>query len=202
VPAILNSAAPRSLELEVFAKKVRIAMSSSVPNVRVFNVLFLCTHNSARSVIAEAILNRTGKGIFRAFSAGSHPRGQVNPHTLDLLSNLGYDVGGFRSKSWDEFAAADAPQMDFVFTVCDDTANEVCPIWPGQPMTAHWGVPDPSTADGTEAGKRIAFASAYRMLQRRIGAFTSLPVASLERLVLQKKIDEIGGMKDAPGDIS
>jgi protein-tyrosine-phosphatase len=173
-------------------------MSDSLPSDRVFNVLFLCTHNSARSVLAESILNRSGNGKFRAFSAGSQPRGKINPYAIDLLRNLGYDVSGLRSKSWDEFAAAGAPQMDFVFTVCDNAAQEVCPLWPGQPMTAHWGVPDPSTAEGTEAEKRVAFANAYRMLQRRVDVFTSLPMKSLERLAIQKKIEEIGRMEDTP----
>ncbi len=177
-------------------------MSNSVLSDRVFNVLFLCTHNSARSVIAESILNRSGRGKFRAFSAGSHPKGQIHPYAIDLLRNLKFDVSGLRSKSWDEFAAPDAPRMDFVFTVCDDAAKEVCPIWPGQPMTAHWGVPDPSTAAGNEAEKRIAFANTYRMLQRRIDVFTSLPIASLARLTLQKKIDEIGRMTDKPEDVA
>ncbi len=177
-------------------------MSNSVSSDRVFNVLFLCTHNSARSVIAESILNRTGKGKFHGFSAGSHPRGQVHPYALDLLRNLRFDVSGLRSKSWDEFAASGAPRMDFVFTVCDDAANEVCPMWPGQPMTAHWGVPDPSAAEGNEAEKRLAFAHTLRMLQRRIDAFTSLPVATLERLKLQKKIEEIGRMADTQEEIS
>jgi arsenate reductase (thioredoxin) len=173
-------------------------MSEPLPSDRVFNVLFLCTHNSARSVLAESILNRSGAGRFQAFSAGSQPRGQINPYAIDLLKNLSYDVTGLRSKSWDEFAAAGAPQMDFVFTVCDNAAHEVCPLWPGQPMTAHWGVPDPSTAEGTEAEKRVAFANAYRMLQRRIDVFTSLPMKSLERLAIQKKIEEIGRMADTP----
>ena len=173
-------------------------MSNPLPSDRIFNVLFLCTHNSARSVIAESILNRSGKGKFRAFSAGSHPRGKVHPYAADLLRILRFDVSGLRSKSWDEFAAPDAPRMDFVFTVCDDAAKEVCPTWPGQPMTAHWGVPDPSSAEGKEAEKRIAFADTYRMLQRRIDVFISLPVSSLARLALQKKIDEIGRMVDGP----
>jgi protein-tyrosine-phosphatase len=149
-------------------------------------------------VLAESILNRSSNGKFRAFSAGSQPRGQINPHAIDLLKNLGYDVSELRSKSWDEFAAPGAPQMDFVFTVCDNAAQEVCPLWPGQPMTAHWGVPDPSAAEGTEAEKRLAFANAYRMLQRRIDVFTSLPMKSLERLAIQKKIEEIGRMADTP----
>lgn len=173
-------------------------MSDPLPSDRVFNVLFLCTHNSARSVLAESILNRSGKDKFRAFSAGSHPRGQIHPYARDLLKNLGYDVGGLRSKSWDEFAASDAPPMDFVFTVCDDAAKEVCPMWPGQPMTAHWGVPDPGSATGTEAERRLAFANTYRMLQRRIDVFISLPVKSLARLALQKEIDKIGRMPHEP----
>ncbi|MGA7326320.1 MAG: arsenate reductase ArsC [Rhodomicrobium sp.] len=177
-------------------------MINPLPSDHVFNVLFLCTHNSARSVLAESILNRSGKGGFRGFSAGSHPRGQIHPYALDLLRNLGYDVSSLRSKSWDEFAAPGAPQMDFVFTVCDDAAEEVCPVWPGQPMTAHWGVPDPSSAEGNEAQKRIAFANAYRMLQRRIELFISLPVGSLARLTLQKKVDEIGRIQNAPENIT
>jgi arsenate reductase (thioredoxin) len=157
-----------------------------------FNVLFLCTHNSARSVIAESILNRLGQGKFRGFSAGSMPRGSVHPYALDLLRNQNYDVSGLRSKSWDEFAAPGSPNMDFVFTVCDNAANEVCPIWPGQPMTAHWGVPDPSAAEGSEAEKRFAFADCHRMLYHRIAIFVALPTTSLDRLALQKKLDEIG----------
>lgn len=163
---------------------------------RVYNVLFLCTHNSARSVIAEAIINRLGGGRFRGYSAGSQPRGQVNPYALDLLAMNNYDVAGIRSKSWDEFAGPNAPRMDFVFTVCDDAANEVCPIWPGQPMTAHWGLPDPSRADGTEVEKRLAFADTHRMLYQRIGIFVNLPMASLDKLALQKRLHEIGGPVD------
>lgn len=159
---------------------------------RVYNVLFLCTHNSARSVIAEAIVNRLGGGKFRGFSAGSQPRGQINPYALDLLAKNNYDIADMRSKSWDEFAAPGAPEMDFVFTVCDDAANEVCPIWPGQPMTARWGLPDPSRAEGTEAEKRLAFADTHRMLYQRIGIFVNLPMASLDRLALQKRLDEMG----------
>jgi arsenate reductase (thioredoxin) len=158
----------------------------------VFNVLFLCTGNSARSVLAECILNREGKGRFRAYSAGSHPKDQVHPFAIELLKKLNHPTAGLRSKSWDEFAAPDAPQLDFVFTVCDNAANEVCPIWPGQPMTAHWGLPDPAAAEGTEAEKHFAFADAYRMLLNRISIFTSLPMKSLDRLSLQKQLDEIG----------
>jgi protein-tyrosine-phosphatase len=159
---------------------------------KIFNVLFLCTGNSARSVFAEAILNREGAGRFRGYSAGSHPKGKINPYTIDLLKQLNYKTDQLRSKGWDEFAKPDAQHLDFVFTVCDDAANEVCPIWPGQPMTAHWGVPDPATAEGTEAERRLAFADAYRMLYNRISIFVNLPLASLDRLSLQKRLDEIG----------
>jgi arsenate reductase len=162
---------------------------------RIWNVLFLCTGNSARSIMAEAILNRLGAGRFKAFSAGSYPKGAVNPHALALLRSGGHDVSGFRSKSWDEFAAPGAPAMDFVFTVCDDAANETCPVWPGQPMTAHWGVPDPAAATGTEAQIAFAFADAYRMLNNRISVFVSLPIASLDRLALQTHLRNIGAME-------
>ncbi|WP_421695459.1 arsenate reductase ArsC [Aestuariivirga sp.] len=161
---------------------------------RIYNVLFLCTGNSARSILGEAILGRAGQGRFRAWSAGSHPRGEIHPYARDLLEKLDYPVGSFRSKSWEEFAGADAPQLDFVITVCDDAANEVCPIWPGQPMSAHWGIRDPAAAIGTEAERRLAFAEAYRMLNNRIAAFTSLPVSSLDRLSLKSKLDAIGKM--------
>jgi len=142
--------------------------------------------------MAEAILNRDGLGRFKAFSAGSHPTGEVHPYTIQLLQKLNYPTAELRSKSWDEFATADAPKLDFVFTVCDDAANEVCPIWPGQPMTAHWGVPDPARATGNEAERRLAFADAYRMMNNRIGIFINLPIASLDRLSLQSKLAEIG----------
>ena len=158
----------------------------------IYNVLFLCTGNSARSILAECILNREGNGRFKAFSAGSHPKGQVHPFALDLLKKMNYPTTALRSKSWDEFAEPAAPHMDFVFTVCDDAANEVCPIWPGQPMTAHWGLPDPAAAEGTEAERHLAFAEAYRMLGNRISIFASLPLRSLDRLSLQKRMDEIG----------
>lgn len=157
-----------------------------------FNVLFLCTGNSARSVLAEAILNRDGHGSFAAFSAGSQPKGTVHPMTLDVLRAAGIATDGFRSKNWDEFARPGAPALDFVFTVCDNAANEVCPVWPGQPITAHWGIPDPAAATGTEAVRRAAFLDAFRSLSRRIGVFVSLPVASLDRLSLQRRLDEIG----------
>lgn len=165
----------------------------------VFNVLFLCTGNSARSILAEAILNRLGAGRFRAFSAGSQPKGEVHPYALALLDRMNHDTAFARSKSWDEFAGPDAPKMDFVFTVCDNAAAETCPVWPGQPMTAHWGVPDPAAVEGTEAEKHYAFADAYRMLSNRISIFTSLPLASLDRLALQKRLDAIGRDPDAAG---
>jgi arsenate reductase (thioredoxin) len=164
---------------------------------RVFNVLFLCTGNSARSIIAEAILNKVGQGKFRAFSAGSQPKAAVNPNTIRLLQSLGYDTSGFRSKSWHEFAKPGAPVLDFVFTVCDNAADEACPVWPGQPMTAHWGIPDPAAAAGSQAEIALAFNNAYRMLNQRIGIFTALPIASLDRLSLQKKLREIGRGKGA-----
>jgi arsenate reductase (thioredoxin) len=164
---------------------------------RVYNILFLCTGNSARSIIAEAILNRLAPGQFKAFSAGSQPKGQVNPRTLELLRKLNYDVSTARSKSWGEFAKPGAPQLDFVFTVCDDAAGESCPLWPGQPMTAHWGIPDPAAATGTEAEVALAFKDAYRMLNRRIELFLAQPIAKLDRLVLAKRLKEIGGGEGA-----
>jgi arsenate reductase len=159
---------------------------------RPYNVLFLCTHNSARSIIAESVMNRLGRGRFKAFSAGSQPRGQVHPFALDLLTNLGHDVSGLRSKSWEEFSGPGASPLDFVFTVCDNAANEVCPVWPGQPMTAHWGVPDPSLAEGSETARRLAFADTTRMLSQRIGIFMSLPFRSLDKMSLQNRLREIG----------
>jgi arsenate reductase len=164
---------------------------------RPYNVLFLCTANSARSIIAEAILNKIGAGKFRAFSAGSRPKGQINPHALQLLQSLGHDISGFRSKSWSEFADPGAPLLDFVFTVCDNAAGEVCPVWPGQPMTAHWGVPDPALATGSSAEIALAFKDTYRMLNQRIGIFAALPLRSLDRLSLQKKLRDIGQMEGA-----
>lgn len=159
---------------------------------RIYNVLFLCTGNSARSIFGEALLNRAGKGLFKAFSAGSHPRPEVHPYARELLEKLDYPANSFRSKSWDEFAAAGAPELDFVFTVCDDAARETCPVWPGQPMSAHWGVSDPVAAEGTEAERRPAFAEAYRMLNNRIAAFISLPIACLDRMSLKNRLDAIG----------
>lgn len=157
-----------------------------------YNVLFLCTANSARSILAEALINHWGGGHFRGFSAGSHPRGAVNPLALDLLKELNFPTDGLRSKGWDEFAKPGAPKLDFVFTVCDQAAGEVCPIWPGQPMTAHWGIPDPAAATGSEVEKRLAFRQAFASLERRIKIFLSLPVAKLDRLTLQRRVNEIG----------
>jgi protein-tyrosine-phosphatase len=163
---------------------------------RAFNVLFLCTGNSARSIMAEAITNRLAQGKFRAYSAGSQPKGALHPKAVDLLRKLNYDVSDFRSKSWEEFSRPDAPRFDFVFTVCDNAAAETCPVWPGQPMTAHWGVPDPAAVTGNEAEIGLAFADAYRMLYNRISTFVSLPIGSLDQLSLKERLHEIGRMKD------
>jgi protein-tyrosine-phosphatase len=157
-----------------------------------YNVLFLCTGNSARSILAEAVINREGIGRFRGFSAGSRPKGEVHPYSLDLLKGLNHDISFARSKSWDEFTGPDAPQMDFVFTVCDQAAAEECPYWPGQPMTAHWGLPDPAAVEGSEAVRRVAFADTYRMLRNRISIFVNLPMGTLNGLALQERLDEIG----------
>ena len=162
---------------------------------RAFNVLFLCTHNSARSIMAEAIINRVGMGKFKGYSAGSMPRGKIHPMALELLNRLNYDTSNARSKSWDEFANPGTPELDFVFTVCDNAAKEDCPVWPGQPMTAHWGLPDPAKAEGTYAEKAAAFADTMRMLNQRIGIFVSLPLNKLSKLALQKHLDEIGKVK-------
>jgi arsenate reductase len=159
---------------------------------RQWNVLFLCTGNSARSIIAESVLRRLGAGRFSAFSAGSQRKGQVNPYAIETLKAFNFPVDNLRSKPWDEFATADAPNLDFVFTVCDSAAGEACPVWPGQPMTAHWGVPDPAGIEGTDVEKKRAFTEAYKMLRRRIEIFTSLPVASLDQVSLQAKLHEIG----------
>jgi arsenate reductase len=164
---------------------------------RAFHVLFLCTGNSARSIIAEAILNKLGTGRFSAYSAGSQPKGAVNPHAVQLLQSLGYDTSAFRSKSWSEFAQPGAPPLDFVFTVCDNAAGESCPIWPGQPMTAHWGVPDPAEATGLPAEIALAFKEAYRMLHQRIAIFAALPISSLDRLTLQAQLKDIGRLDGA-----
>lgn len=166
---------------------------SEAPN-RPFNVLFLCTGNSARSIMAEAIMNQlsVNRGRFRAYSAGSHPKGEVHPFALDLLRASGHDVTGLASKSWEAFATPDAPKMDFVFTVCDSAATETCPVWPGAPMTAHWGLPDPAAAEGSEAERRFAFADAYRMLSNRIGIFVNLPMQAGDVQSLKRSLDEIG----------
>lgn len=163
---------------------------------RVFNVLFLCTGNSARSILAEAILNREGMGRFKAFSAGSQPKGEVHPQALALLEKLNHGTGFARSKNWEEFAQPGAPVMDFVFTVCDNAAGEACPVWPGQPLTAHWGVPDPAAVEGLPSEIALAFADTYRMLANRISIFTSLPLASLDRMTLQSRLTDIG--RDLP----
>ncbi|GAB4576569.1 MAG: hypothetical protein Tsb0019_00600 [Roseibium sp.] len=158
----------------------------------VYNVLFLCTGNSARSIMAEAILNRDGQGRFKAYSAGSQPAGSVRPEALDLLKKLNFKTEDLRSKDWSEFAEPGAPEMDFVFTVCDNAAKETCPVWPGQPMSAHWGLPDPAAVEGNETERRLAFSDAFRMLNNRISIFMNLPMASLDKLSLQKKLDQIG----------
>jgi arsenate reductase len=164
---------------------------------RVFNVLFLCTGNSARSVIAESILNRIGAGRFRAYSAGSHPKGAVHPLALKVLEDDGYPTEGLPSKPWDEFARAGAPALDFVYTVCDNAAGEVCPFWPGQPMTAHWGIEDPARVEGTDLEKEAAFVRAFRYLKNRISVFANLPIASLDSLALGRKLRDIGEMEGA-----
>jgi len=171
-------------------------MSDAVAD-KPFNVLFLCTGNSARSILAEAILNKIGAGKFQAFSAGSQPKGQVHPEARKLLQSLGFDTRGFRSKSWNEFAKPGAPALDFVFTVCDNAAGEACPLWPGQPMTAHWGIPDPAAATGSAAEISLAFKDAYRMLSQRIGVFAALPLRSLDRMSLQAKLKDIGRLESA-----
>ncbi len=183
---MLRAATSTGCRLRLFSR-MRHAVAD-----RPYKVLFLCTGNSARSIMAEGILNKLSAGKFRGFSAGSQPKGWVHPEALRLLHSLGYDTSGFRSKSWSEFAEPGAPLLDFVFTVCDNAAGEACPIWPGQPMTAHWGVPDPALATGTAAEIALAFKDAYRMLHQRIGIFASLPFASLDRLSLQSKLKEIG----------
>ena len=162
-----------------------------------YNVLFLCTGNSARSIMAEAILNKVGAGKFAAYSAGSQPKGQINSYTIELLRSLRYETSRLRSKSWHELAKPGAPPLDFTFTVCDNAAGETCPVWPGQPMTAHWGVPDPAEAKGSPAEVALAFKDAYRMLNQRIGVFVALPIRSLDQLTLQKRLHEIGRMEGA-----
>ena len=164
---------------------------------KIFNVLFLCTGNTARSVLAEGILRKEGAGRFNAFSAGSQPKGVVNPFALKVLGAYGYPVEGYRSKSWDEFATPGAPVMDFVFTVCDSAAGEACPFWPGQPMTAHWGIEDPAAVEGADMEKEAAFVTAFKQMRNRISAFTALPVKSLDRLSLKARLDAIGQLAGA-----
>ena len=165
-----------------------------MPVDRTFNVLFLCTGNSARSILGEALLNHVGGDRFRAYSAGSHPKGQVHPMTLEVLTDAGISTDGLRSKAWDEFAVADAPKMDFVFTVCDQAAGEACPLWPGQPMSAHWGIEDPAAAEGSEFQRRAAFEDALSYMRNRIAAFTNLPLTSIDRLTLTSRLRGIGAM--------
>ena len=167
-------------------------------NTRVFNVLFLCTGNSARSIMAEALLNRIGRNRFKAFSAGSMPAGKLNPYTIDVLNRMGFLPDQFRSKSWEEFTGPDAPQLDFVFTVCDKAAEEVCPVWPGQPMTAHWGLPDPVAVEGSPAEIAVAFGDTFRLLANRLNLLINLPIESLDRLSLQRRLDSIGQETKAP----
>jgi len=162
------------------------------------NMLFLCTGNSARSILAEAIVNRDSHGRFRAYSAGSMPKGEVHPQALNLLRGLGYPTDALRSKSWEEFGGPDAPKLDFVFTVCDNAAAEVCPVWPGQPITAHWGVPDPADVEGSPAQVGAAFADAYRLLNNRIKLFFELPLGALDRMSLQRRLGEIGRRRETP----
>ena len=168
---------------------------------RVYNVLFLCTGNSARSILAEVLIERWGNGQFKGYSAGSFPRGEINPFAVKLLDQLGMPTAHLRSKGWDEFATPGAPIMDFVFTVCDQAAGEVCPLWPGQPVTAHWGIPDPAAEEGSEAERMLAYTDAYRVLERRIKLFLSLPLASLDRMTITRKVQEIGRLRsDAAED--
>lgn len=168
---------------------------------RIYNVLFLCTGNSARSILAESLLNHWGEGKFRAFSAGSFPKGQVHPSALDLLHRMNLPAEGLRSKSWDEFAAPGAPPIDFIFTVCDNAAGEVCPVWPGKPMTAHWGIADPAAVEGTESEQAFAFRKALKELETRIKLFASLPIGSLDGMTLQAKLHAIGKSSSAPGPV-
>jgi arsenate reductase len=168
-----------------------------VSEPRIYNVLFLCTGNSARSILAEALLNDLGGGRFRAFSAGSHPKGAVHPMTLEVLEAAGLPTAGLRSKSWDEFAGPEGPRMDFVFTVCDTAAGEACPIWPGKPVTSHWGIEDPAAADGSEFRRRAAFEDALRFMRNRITAFINLPLQSIDRMTLTARLRGIGAMDGA-----
>ena len=167
---------------------------------RTYNVLFLCTGNSARSILAESLVNAHGRGLFRGFSAGSHPKGKVHPIALELLKKMSFPTEGLRSKSWEEFSTGRGPALDFVFTVCDNAAGEVCPYWPGQPMTAHWGVPDPAAVGGSETEQWMAFRAAFRALENRIKIFISLPLATLDRTKLKARLDEIGKTPTPTGD--
>ena len=164
---------------------------------RIYNVLFLCTGNTARSILAESILRKEGRGQFRSFSAGSQPKGRVNPFAIEVLASMDYPTDDLRSKSWEEFASPDAPRMDFVFTVCDNAAQESCPVWPGQPMSAHWGIEDPAAVVGTDLEKEAAFVTAFRLLRNRIAVFTSLPLASIDRLSLGARLRDIGRSEGA-----
>ena len=177
-------------------RTLRAIVTGSMAN-KTYNVLFLCTGNSARSILAECILNRLGGGKFRAYSAGSQPKGEVHPYALDILEAQNHDVSTLRSKNWDEFAVEGAPELDFVITVCDNAAGETCPVWPGQPMTAHWGLPDPAAVEGTEAEKRCAFADAMGMLTQRVDIFCNLPLDALDALTLQAHLEEIGAFEGA-----
>jgi len=164
---------------------------------KIYNVLFLCTGNTARSILAEGILARDGHGKFRAYSAGSQPKGMVNPFAIKVLQNFGYSTEGLSSKSWDVFASSDAPKMDFVFTVCDNAAGEACPLWPGQPMTAHWGIADPASVEGTDLDKERAFIEAFRFMRNRIQAFISLPMSAIDKMALKQELSTIGLMEGA-----
>lgn len=190
---------PQTAAVNTTAKRRQRAGASqeekSMPE-RVFNVLFLCTGNSARSILAEAILNHLGRGRFRAFSAGSHPGGKVNPCAIELLTRQGLAVADLRSKSWDEFAAPDAPRIDFVFTVCDNAAGEICPVWPGKPITAHWGIEDPAAVEGGDEDKRKAFAKAFAEMRRRISLFVNLPLGKLDAMAVKGELDRIGRLRE------
>lgn len=190
-------ACPRAVTIKAESNGSRLKASNSPMQRKPYNVLFLCTGNSARSIMAEAILNRVGGGKFHAYSAGSYPTGKVNPHALELLKRQNYRVSDLRSKNWDEFAQDDGPTMDFVITVCDKAADEVCPVWPGQPVTAHWGLVDPAAAQGSEAEIRRAFTDVYKELTRRLETLASLPMAQLDRLALEKRIRAMGGRGDS-----
>ena len=183
------------------AEGISAERRASMPAEKVYNVLFLCTGNAARSILAECILNRLGQERFRAFSAGSQPKGAIHPYALELLQHLNYPTEQLRSKSWEEFSRADAPPLDFIFTLCDEAAKETCPLWPGQPISAHWGLPDPAAVDGTEAEKRLAFLDTMRLLNNRITIFVNLPVAKLDQLSLRQRMDAIGKTTPHPAQL-